>query len=180
MRNWRIPIRRAQTFTENIIQDTGIVLVANGWYGGVQVYKSLFILSIGKFMLLRVTTVASNNWVRYLIWHDIYRLLVPRGIIRFEWISQDPHMPVLYDRILDRSRYWTEINYIRPGCTMGFWKLLFFHLVFQQWLLWTQMDFSGTFKKTFQKTLLIPVHAVARVDHKSIRNEGFCRYLNKV
>ena len=39
--------------------------------------------------------------------------------------------------------------------------------------------FAGIFKKNFQDTLLIPVHAVARVNHKEIRNEGFRRYLNK-
>ena len=36
------------------------------------------------------------------------------------------------------------------------------------------------FKKTFQETLLIPVHEFARVNHKEIINEGFHRYLNKV
>ena len=40
--------------------------------------------------------------------------------------------------------------------------------------------FTGTFKKTFQETLLISVHAVERGNHKAIRNEGFHRYLNKV
>ena len=40
--------------------------------------------------------------------------------------------------------------------------------------------FSGIFKKTFQETLLIPVHAVERGNHKAIRNEGFHGYLNKV
>ena len=35
------------------------------------------------------------------------------------------------------------------------------------------------FKKTFQETLLIPVHEVARSNNKEIRNEGFYRYLNK-
>ena len=40
--------------------------------------------------------------------------------------------------------------------------------------------FSGMFKKTFQENLLIPVHAVTRVNHKAIINEGFHRYLNKV
>ena len=43
-----------------------------------------------------------------------------------------------------------------------------------------QMDFFyGMFKKTFQETLLIPVHSVARGNHKAIINKGFCRYLNK-
>ena len=35
-------------------------------------------------------------------------------------------------------------------------------------------------KKTFQETLLIPIHAVTRGNLKAIRNEGFHRYLNKV
>ena len=42
------------------------------------------------------------------------------------------------------------------------------------------MDFSGMFKKNFQETLLIPVHAVTRVNHKKIINEGFNRYLKKL
>ena len=42
------------------------------------------------------------------------------------------------------------------------------------------MNFSGMFKKTFQETLLIPVHEVARINHRAIRNEGFYRYLNKL
>ena len=33
--------------------------------------------------------------------------------------------------------------------------------------------FAGMFKKTFQENLLILVHAVARVNHREIRNEGF-------
>ena len=40
--------------------------------------------------------------------------------------------------------------------------------------------FAGMFKKQFQETLLILVHAVARGNHKAIRNAGFHRYLNKV
>ena len=40
--------------------------------------------------------------------------------------------------------------------------------------------FPGMFKKTFQETLLIPVHAVARLYHKAIINKLFHRYLNKV
>ena len=35
--------------------------------------------------------------------------------------------------------------------------------------------FAGMFKKQFQETLLIPVHVVARGNHKAIRNEGFIR-----
>ena len=33
--------------------------------------------------------------------------------------------------------------------------------------------FAGVFKKTFQDTLLIPLHAVARGNQKEIINEGF-------
>ena len=40
--------------------------------------------------------------------------------------------------------------------------------------------FYGIFKKTFQETLIIPVHEVARGNHKEIINEGFNMYLNKV
>ena len=36
------------------------------------------------------------------------------------------------------------------------------------------------FKKIFQENLLIPVHAVARGNHKEIIDEGLHRYLNKV
>ena len=39
--------------------------------------------------------------------------------------------------------------------------------------------FYGIFRKTFRGTLLIPVHAVTRGNHKVIINEGFHRYLNK-
>ena len=40
--------------------------------------------------------------------------------------------------------------------------------------------FPVMFKKTFQETFLIPVYAVARVNHKEIINEGFSRCLNKI
>ena len=40
--------------------------------------------------------------------------------------------------------------------------------------------FDGISKKTFQYTLLNPVHTVSRGKHKAIRNDGFHRYLNKV
>ena len=40
--------------------------------------------------------------------------------------------------------------------------------------------FAGMYKKTFQKTLIIRVHAVARSNHNAIRNEGFHRYLENV
>ena len=39
--------------------------------------------------------------------------------------------------------------------------------------------FSGMFKKKFQEILLIPVHVVARCNHKEMRNNGFHCYLNK-
>ena len=38
--------------------------------------------------------------------------------------------------------------------------------------------FSGMLKKKFQDTLLIPVHAVAKGNRKSIRNKGFHKYFN--
>ena len=40
--------------------------------------------------------------------------------------------------------------------------------------------FSGMFNKTFQHTLLIPVHDVARVNDKAIINRGFLKYFNKL
>ena len=40
--------------------------------------------------------------------------------------------------------------------------------------------FPGMLRKTFQETLLIAVHAVARSNHKEIINEGFHKYLNKI
>ena len=40
--------------------------------------------------------------------------------------------------------------------------------------------FSGMFKNTFQEKFIIPVHEVARGNHKAITNEKFHRYLNKV
>ena len=33
--------------------------------------------------------------------------------------------------------------------------------------------FDGMFKKNFQETLPIPVHEVARGNHKAVINEGF-------
>ena len=42
------------------------------------------------------------------------------------------------------------------------------------------MDFLWNFKKTLQETILIPVHAVARGNHKANINENFDMYLNKV
>ena len=40
--------------------------------------------------------------------------------------------------------------------------------------------FSVMFKKTFQETLLIPVHAVTRGNPRVILNKGFHRYLKKL
>ena len=40
--------------------------------------------------------------------------------------------------------------------------------------------FAEMFKKFFQETLLIPVHALASGNHNAIINEGFRWYLNKV
>ena len=40
--------------------------------------------------------------------------------------------------------------------------------------------FAGMLKKTFQETLVVPLHTFSRGNHKEIRNEGFCMYLNKV
>ena len=39
--------------------------------------------------------------------------------------------------------------------------------------------FEAMFKNAFQETLLIPMHAVARVKHKAIINLGFHFYFNK-
>ena len=43
----------------------------------------------------------------------------------------------------------------------------------------TDRFFSGVFRKNFHEILLIPVHAVSKVKHKVIRNEGFHWYLKK-
>ena len=40
--------------------------------------------------------------------------------------------------------------------------------------------FAVIFKKTFQDTLIIPVHEVSRGNHKAVINERFHRYLKKV
>ena len=40
--------------------------------------------------------------------------------------------------------------------------------------------FSGMISRTFQETLLIPVHSVTGGNYKAIINEGFHRYLNNV
>ena len=62
---------------------------------------------------------------------------------------------------------------------MGFWKLICSIWAYKNGCRGFRCNFSGMFKNTFQETLLIPVHAGARDNHKSIRNEGFCCYLNK-
>ena len=131
-------------------------------------------------MLSGVTTVASNNWVKCPIWCDISRLFGTRGNPILVWILQYNHMPELYDNIWDRSIHWDEINYIRPGRTMGFWKIICSIWDYKNYCCGYRWTFSGMFKKTFQETLLIPVHAVARGNHKKIINEWFHRYLNKV
>ena len=78
-------------------------------------------------------------------------------------------MPIFYDMIWASIKYWTERNYIRPGRTIP--KLIVGD---------ADGILAGMFKKTFQETLPIPVHAVVRGNHKAIRNDGFHRYLNKV
>ena len=42
------------------------------------------------------------------------------------------------------------------------------------------MHFSRMFRNTLEKILLIPLHAVARGNHKSIIKEGFHGYFNRV
>ena len=131
-------------------------------------------MPISKFMLSWGTTFASNNWLRYPMWCGISGLLGTRGHTRSGCISQSTHIPVLYDRIWASSSHWAEANYTRTGLTMVFWKL-----IYSIWA--SKNDCCGCrCKKTFQETLRIPVHAVARGNHKSIINEGFHRYLNKV
>ena len=89
-------------------------------------------------------------------------------------------MPGLYDIIGDRISYWAEGNYIRTGRTMGF--LNFFVSFGIPKIIVVDADrlFSGMFNKTFQHTLLIPVHDVARVNDKAIINRGFLKYFNKL
>ena len=137
-------------------------------------------LSIGKLMILRVTTVASNDWFRYPIWRGISRLLGTKGHPRSGCISQDTHMHGLYYRNWDRSIYWNEKKYIKPGRTMKFWKLLYSFCASKNDCCGCRWTFSGMFKKIFQETLLIPVHAVERGNHKTIRNEVFHRYSNNL
>ena len=66
------------------------------------------------------------------------------------------------------------------GRKMGFWKLLCLIWASKKDYCGCRWNFSGMFKKTFHETLLIPVHAVARGNHKETINEGFCCYSNKV
>ena len=137
-------------------------------------------MPIGKFMISRCTTVTSKYWVRYPIWRRIYILLGTRGYPRSEWISKYPHMPGLYERIWASRIYWNERNYIRLDRTMGFWKLFCSVWASKNDCCGCRWTFSGIFKKTFQETLLMPVHAVTRRNHKKIINEVFHRYLIKV
>ena len=82
--------------------------------------------------------------------------------------------------IWDIIIHWTEVNYIRQGHTMVFCKLLC--SVWASKLVVVDADklFSGIFKNIPQKTLMIPIHAFARGNHKEIINEGFHCYLNQV
>ena len=89
-------------------------------------------------------------------------------------------MSGLYDSILYSSTQWTGLKYIRPGRTMGFWKLFCSIWDSKHYYSGFRWTFSGMFKNTFQETKLIPLHVVARGNHKSIINEGFRCYLNKV
>ena len=50
-------------------------------------------------------------------------------------------MPVFYDRNWDRRSQWTKVNYIRPGHTMGFWKL--HHSI------WDSKNYCGGFRWNF-------------------------------
>ena len=63
---------------------------------------------------------------------------------------------------------------------MGFWKLLC--SIWRSKMIVVDLDglLAVMFKNIFQDTLLIPVHAVTRRNHKAIINEGFHMYLNKV
>ena len=58
----------------------------------------------------------------------------------------------------------------------------FFVLFWLQKMIVVDADgiFYGVFKKPFQDTLLVLVHAVARCEHKSIRNEVFYNYFNNL
>ena len=85
-------------------------------------------------------------------------------------ILQDPHMNGFYDRIWAKSIHWAEENYIIPGRTMGFWGIICSIWASKNDCCGYRWTFSGMFRKTFQETLLIPVRAVSRVNHKAIIN----------
>ena len=95
-------------------------------------------------------------------------------------ISQDPHIPGLYNIIWDRISHCTGVNYIRQGCTMCIWKISCSIWASKNDCRGCRWTFSGMFKNTLQDTLLIPVHAVSRVQYKAIINEWFYKFLNKV
>ena len=114
-----------QPWSENLIKDNDMVLVANGKYVGWSVHKRLCTLSIGKFMITWGTEDDSYGWIRYPIGSVISRLFGSRVHLRLVWISQEYNTTGMYDMIWDRNNHWTEVYYIRPDCTMGFWKLIF-------------------------------------------------------
>ena len=63
---------------------------------------------------------------------------------------------------------------------MGFWEIICSIWDSKNDCCGCRWTFSEIFKKTFQETLLIPVHEVARGNQKAIIYEGFHRYFNKV
>ena len=67
----------------------------------------------------------------------------------------------LKEIISDQVAHWSFGNVFVPS---GITKII---------VVDTDGGFPGLFKKTFQDNLLIPVHAVARGNHKEIRNEVF-------
>ena len=122
---------------------------------------------------------ASYYWFVYPILCGICRLLGTRGHHILGWIPQYPNMPELYDSIWDRSIQWVEVNYTRPGRTMGFWKILCPIWDSKKYFCGCIWIFSGMFRKNLQDTLLVPVHSVA-CGGGAIINEVFNRYLNKL
>ena len=89
-------------------------------------------------------------------------------------------MPGLYYSVWDSSIQWTEGNYIRPALMMVFSKLHCSVLASKNVCCGCSWDFSIMFKKNFQETIMVPVHAVPRGNHKAIRNEDFHRCFSKV
>ena len=132
-------------------------------------------------MLSWGTEDALYDLFRYPVWHVISRLLGTRENLVLGWISPGYYITVLYDSIWDSIIQWTEGNYITPGYTMVFWKLLCSicsskndcHGFRWTFLCNAQDDFS-------KENLLILVHAFPRGKHKAIMNEGFCWYLNNI